>query len=173
MLGSLLIATIDWALTGLQVGRLTLLGMQTNFDGGRAVQANGRLVLLEGLTLLTAATDGRASLVGSYDNLRAIIRNNHFGTDGVENERHWERSEPFRRGSQIYNPALSGRADWIAKEKNVQFAFDFGQTPGLWDRLQISWTSQSDFTNEKAQSGSNGASAEERNEINSATANSH
>jgi hypothetical protein len=88
MLGSAIITTMELALTGLQIGRLALLGMRANFEESKAVQANGRLMLLEGLALLTAATEGHGSPVESHGNLRAIIRKNYARKEEMENERH-------------------------------------------------------------------------------------
>jgi hypothetical protein len=56
MMGLAMIATVETALAGLQMGRLALLEMQTKLDGRNAMQANGRLILIEALALLSYAT---------------------------------------------------------------------------------------------------------------------
>ena len=53
MMGLAMIATVETALAGFQMGRLALLEMQTKLDGRNAMQANGRLILIEALALLS------------------------------------------------------------------------------------------------------------------------
>jgi hypothetical protein len=43
-------------LAGFQMGRPALLDMQTKPDEGNAIQANGRLILIEALALLSYVT---------------------------------------------------------------------------------------------------------------------
>ena len=87
MVGLAMIATMESALAGLQMGHLALLRIQTKFDEGKAFQANGRLVLIEALALVSAAAKAQGEAFEPHRNLRTIIRNNYHEAEGVENER--------------------------------------------------------------------------------------